>query len=282
MVTKISPPYYDTSAVVTQIVDERNKYKDFYTLLKPELLNLLEDYYKYKGNPEFINPLSLSKFTSDVDNRKKSLINLYKPKENQSHYSVLKNMRSNHGLNFCPSCGEEGTPETLDHYLPKDSFPELSFSPINLVPMCSKCQNKKGEDYLSINKSKMFLHPYYDDCQNTVFKINFIGDFRNPYFEIDIINNIDKQLRDTIICHTISLNLVERMQSKFKDLHINLMRAIARERLEPDPCNVRQIVRLFMNNQDRQNSWLKIYYLSISQDIDMIDFLENGQLPNNI
>lgn len=282
MVSKVSPPYYNTSAVVSQVIDERQKYKPFYTSLKPQLLNLLESYYKYKGNPEFLIPLNLSNFTQDVDKRKKSLINLYAAKEEQSHYLILRNMRSNHGLNFCPSCGEEGTPETLDHYLPKNSFPELSFSPINLVPMCSKCQNRKGEEYLSLNKSKMFLHPYYDDCVKTVFKIKFIGDLRNPYFELDIINNLDKQLRDIIISHTISLNLVERMQSKFKDLHINLMRTIAEERSEPDPCSVRQIIRLFIRNQDRQNSWLKIYYSSILADDDIIDFLENGQLPNNI
>lgn len=282
MVTKISPPYYDTSAVVTQVIDERQKYKSFYNALKPQLLNMLENYYKYKGNPEFITPLDLSYFTEEVDKRKNSLINLYAPKEDQSHYLIFRNMRSNHGLNFCPTCGEEGTPETLDHYLPKKTFPELSFSPINLVPMCSKCQYRKGEEYLSQNKSKIFLHPYYDDCDETIFKIKFIGDFRNPYFELDIINNIDKQLRDIIISHTVSLNLVDRMQSKFKDLHINLMRTVAQERLEQDPCSVKQIIRIFIRNQDRKNSWLKIYYSSILADDTLIDFLENGQLPNNI
>lgn len=282
MVTKISLPYYNSIAVVSDVVDERERYKLFYALLKPQLINHLRNYIKYKGNPEFINPLELSMFTTDVDNRKKSLINLYKPKEDQSLYQILRNMRSNHGLNFCPSCGEEGAPDTLDHYLPKDSFPEFSFSPINLVPMCSKCQTKKGKDYLSVNKSKVFLHPYYDDCENTVFKIEFIGDLRNPYFELDVTNNIDRELRDIIIAHTISLNLVERMQSKFKDLHISLMRTIARNRQATDPCSARQILRLFIDNQNHDNSWLKIYYLSVLEDAVMIDFLENGQLPNNI
>lgn len=282
MVTKISQPYYDSLAVVSEVIDERKKYKSFYDSLKPQLISHLKNYIQYKGNPEFITPLDLSNFTSDTDKRKKSLINLYKPKEDQSLYRIFKDMRSKHGLNFCPSCGEEGAPDTLDHYLPKDSFPELAFSPINLVPMCSKCQNKKGEDYLSLNNSKAFLHPYYDDCGNTVFKIKFLGDFRNPYFELDITNDMDKNLRDIIVCHTISLNLVERMQSKFKDLHINLMKIIAEERLEANPCSVSQIIRLFIRNQDHENSWLKIYYSSVSEDTQMMDFLENGQLPNNI
>ena len=39
---------------------------------------------------------------------------------------------------FCPLCGQRNV-STLDHYLPKESYPDLSILPINLVRACSDC-----------------------------------------------------------------------------------------------------------------------------------------------
>src|SRR3546814_3004594 len=50
-----------------------------------------------------------------------------------------------HELNHCPACGEPGTPNTLDHYLPKGRYPHFCVTPLNLFPMCDACQQAKGE-----------------------------------------------------------------------------------------------------------------------------------------
>lgn len=54
-------------------------------------------------------------------------------------YGKIKNSSKGKCL-FCT----HGTPTTLDHYLPQ-SVPELSILPLNLIPCCSGCNNKKGE-----------------------------------------------------------------------------------------------------------------------------------------
>lgn len=42
-----------------------------------------------------------------------------------------------------PGSNEEGY--TLDHFFPKSLYPSICLHPLNLVPMCSGCNNRKGE-----------------------------------------------------------------------------------------------------------------------------------------
>jgi 5-methylcytosine-specific restriction endonuclease McrA len=65
---------------------------------------------------------------------------------------------------ICPLCGEREV-ETLDHILPKKSFPTLVVTPINLVPSCNKC-NKKKSAKIAISSYEEPIHPYYDDIQS--------------------------------------------------------------------------------------------------------------------
>lgn len=61
----------------------------------------------------------------------------------------------------CPFCGI-GEPTTLDHYLPKEEFPEFSVLSKNLIPVCGVCNsNYKGRNWIE-NGKRLFLHTYYD------------------------------------------------------------------------------------------------------------------------
>ena len=69
----------------------------------------------------------------------------------------------------CPFCGlsEAGT---LDHYLPKETYPEYAVFPKNLVPCCSICNLRKQRLVVDqARQVRLFLHPYYDDIPNTRF-----------------------------------------------------------------------------------------------------------------
>jgi hypothetical protein len=60
----------------------------------------------------------------------------------------------------CPFCGQRRV-ATLDHHLPKSSYPVLAVTPVNLVPACRDCNSEK----LSIapaGADQVFLHPYFD------------------------------------------------------------------------------------------------------------------------
>lgn len=59
----------------------------------------------------------------------------------------------------CALCGQTSA-ATLDHYLPKQVFPEYSVFPLNLIPCCWSCNHKKGSLYR--RHAAIFLHCYLD------------------------------------------------------------------------------------------------------------------------
>lgn len=63
-------------------------------------------------------------------------------------------------LGKCPYCGF-GHASTLDHYLPKTKYPELSVLPFNLVPACKDCNSGKSTA-IATTAQEQSLHPYFD------------------------------------------------------------------------------------------------------------------------
>lgn len=69
----------------------------------------------------------------------------------------------------CPFCGI-GESSTLDHYLPKEQYPEFSVFPMNLVPSCAVCNTRKRDRILDEGtNARMFLHPCYDVVPDMAF-----------------------------------------------------------------------------------------------------------------
>lgn len=69
----------------------------------------------------------------------------------------------NESVAECPYCGG-GEASTLDHFLPKETFPEFAILSLNLVPSCARCNGLKGEHILATSGSgRRFTHPYFDD-----------------------------------------------------------------------------------------------------------------------
>jgi hypothetical protein len=65
---------------------------------------------------------------------------------------------------ICPLCGHRQV-GTLDHFLPKESFPSLAVAPDNLVPACSDC-NKTKLNHVATLPSEVTIHPYFDDLSD--------------------------------------------------------------------------------------------------------------------
>jgi 5-methylcytosine-specific restriction endonuclease McrA len=63
-------------------------------------------------------------------------------------------------LGKCPFCGV-GQASTLDHYLPKAKYPQLSVVPFNLVPSCKDCNTGKSAGVATTEETQC-LHPYFD------------------------------------------------------------------------------------------------------------------------
>lgn len=64
------------------------------------------------------------------------------------------------GLESCPFCGGDGA-RTIEHYLPKTSYPEFSVYSVNLMPSCGSC-NTKRNDINEYGAAVHLLHPFFD------------------------------------------------------------------------------------------------------------------------
>lgn len=76
-------------------------------------------------------------------------------------YSYYEAFRESAGTAPCPLCGHREV-STLDHHLPKTTYPLLSVVPVNLVPACGICNHVKG-DHDPTSAEQVTLHPFYDD-----------------------------------------------------------------------------------------------------------------------
>ena len=65
----------------------------------------------------------------------------------------------------CALCGHQAA-STLDHFLPKSSFPAFAVNPANLVPCCRDCNTHKGRKVITTAGGQLF-HPYFDDFSSS-------------------------------------------------------------------------------------------------------------------
>lgn len=88
------------------------------------------------------------------------LYSLHLSSTNGAARAVYDRIRNSAPNKRCPLCGV-GTVAHCDHHLPKSKYPDLSVAPINLVPACHFCNDKKKAKYPTQQGQQTF-HPYFD------------------------------------------------------------------------------------------------------------------------
>ena len=89
--------------------------------------------------------------------------------ETEPMTSLRGNLLKRISVAKCPFCSISES-STLDHYLPKERYPEFSVFPKNLIPSCAVCNTRKRDRILIEGTNvRRFLHPCYDVIPNMVF-----------------------------------------------------------------------------------------------------------------
>ena len=119
-------------------------------------------------------------------------------------YSRIKNSAPH---NKCPLCSV-GVVSSVDHYLPKSRYSDLTVTPSNLIPACNDC-NKFKHIRFPRSFSQQFVHPYYDDFTNARWVRARVDDVGQPlvsyYVDSDGAYSADEQER--LISHFRYLRL---------------------------------------------------------------------------
>lgn len=278
MVIRLTPPDVDGIDLVEKIVAERQAGKnvDFFNEIEDGWKERVRSYVESKGNPELVKPWP------KVQSHQVKFQNLYlNPLEQSVQKPILQALRSRI-MQLCPACGEDGTPNTLDHYLPKNGYPEFAITPLNLSPMCDICQGKKGAKILNAANQRMFLHPYFDEFTDAqVFMLEIGKPFNAPaIFSIRAHVSLSDTQASLVSRHIHELGISKRYDHFFREQYLRLLRLVNNMRMKG--LNVRQSLELFRDNAlDKSvNSWLHVFYSGVLADEDLIAYLETAQLPD--
>ncbi|MDN2668338.1 hypothetical protein OW495_16560 [Vibrio sp. 14N.309.X.WAT.E.F5] len=281
MVLKLNIPdlVEDELAFVDEIVSERTQEpnKTYFTDFRTKWKDRVTEYETNRGDPELINE------STEIDSKNK-FINLYGTKVDTMYQKLIIDQLRERTLQICPACGEDGTPNTLDHYLPKDLYPEFSILSKNLFPMCDICQGKKSTKVLSPARKRIFLHPYYDDfLNNQVINLCIEKPFNAPEgFSLKVAEGIDVQSRNVVMRHIKEIEFTGRYSKFFKDEYFRLLRVV--KMMRDNDHNIEQQIDSFMAMaKDKSiNSWGHILYSGVRSNPELMDYLKNGDLSPHL
>lgn len=177
-------------------------------------------------------------------------------------------------LGICPLCAHRLV-ETLDHYLPKSSFPRLTTSPINLVPSCYTCNRSKLTSTPNSPEEET-LHPYYDDIEEDEWlsaKVNHTTPPTISYFVSSPANWSDL-LKERVNNHFVSLSLNKLYSTQAAVLIRSLYHRLNSIYSSLGSHGVRTYLQEEAESRylDDKNSWQTAFYKAISLD----DWFCNG------
>ncbi len=277
MPTKLPLPPIDDLILVDEIVKERtrNPNKDYFNCYKDTWKVRINEYNNKNGDPTSIVNSTITTYD------KGKFINLYENPRGTFKTDVRDVLESHH-LNFCPFCGEAGRPGTLDHYLPKDKYPEFSLLSTNLVPMCDICQraDHKGSKVFDDDFKKLFLHPYFDNIENLeILVLEIIAPYtKGTDFKLKVKNSVPEPLKSLCKRHVKELRIDERYRGYFIDEFMRLKK------------NVKGMISRGVNRADIPNKiddfyekeklvainyWDTVFYKSVLTSSALLRYLEN-------
>jgi hypothetical protein len=187
-------------------------------VVKTELLNIETDmescYDDYKNHHDNNNIEMISQSSIGIAH-KNSLLDLFGAKA-----KVIKDFRSEFFRinpstynNLCPYCAISEA-NTTEHILPKERFPEYAIDVLNLIPVCSQCNGKKGEYIVDSHGNRFTINFYKDELPNVQFLyavIMYNGTELKVKYKLDNPEGaIDANVYSLICRHYDRFNLLER------------------------------------------------------------------------
>lgn len=138
--------------------------------LRPQLLQAARAYRHHLPAGRIPAPQSMSALERGY------LLAAYDTMQADGHGSGLRDIILTYDREMIRACSFCGTVdgEEIDHFLPKEAYPELAVATCNLVPACGRC-NKKKDDLVTSSSGSRFPHPYFDpELRQEFLAVNLI------------------------------------------------------------------------------------------------------------
>lgn len=247
-------------------------------------LDIAQHYAHYlaKFNADDLVAINASTY---VDFEKRSLISAY---ENEGAVlaglkAFIKALQPTDLQGTCPYCGIS-TPESFDHYLPKEDFPEYAVLALNLIPCCIACNGKKGT-YWRENAQRKIINFYRDDLPSETFlfaKASMVRNVVVPKFSIKNNGAIDHRLFAIIEGHFARLNLLSRYKKESNDEITNVVESVTSHCRSTDLDIIREGLGRNVDSIARRmgpNYWKVALMRALSECDDFIQYLSGKIVP---
>ena len=257
---KISAPDGTTASTLLNTVISRKKNKDYVDSLNKNKSYVLSRYKIYNANKERLEKVGASSITTDID--KAAIHTSFNStfKKDVKNKELKKVYEGCQGI--CPYCGE-GKIEEVDHYIPKEDYPEFTLYPYNLIPICNKCNKKKSGKFLDEIGNRQFINYYYDEIDDLDFvrvQIKYDKDNIQKTIKIKYIadyNKItNKYLLEIIKSHYTNLKLLSRFEDAASNEVSELITTLISQS-ERNECKIRDWIQ--MTIEGKKNKQLSIY-----------------------
>lgn len=167
----------------------------------------------------------------------------------------------------CPFCGISEADE-LDHHLPRSIFKAIAIYPLNLIPLCHKCNNKK-KTVTGENIEERFTHVYFDDFPDfPLLKANV--ELQNNALSVDFTiekNGISELLFKQLNFQIERINLNNRLKKECNIYLSSIGSIIENSFGENNAENLRDIL-ISQSNENKKifglNDWRTAFLLSLS------------------
>lgn len=183
-------------------------------------------------------------------------------------------------LNRCPYCTLNAA-NTTEHILPKSVYEEFAVHALNLIPCCSECNSKKGDNFKDRSGYPLFLNFYYDILPETQYLfVDLSFDERgvvNFNYRLDNVNHVDVRLFDLICRHYEKLDLLARFKTKaiseYPEIENSLGTFLYHEDIDVFMANLKQKAMLDANSYGH-NYWKVVLYLALANSNDYKAYLD--------
>lgn len=193
---------------------------------------------------------------------------------------LISSRRRKHELDSCPYCGKPVIPSTIDHFLPKEDWPEFSIYPDNLVPQCIDCVPIKGQKYYCVDDGiAMFIHPFYSPLLSNIgFVISASLNKSEVVFDVSYkFSNISDAEMPRVRLHIKTLRVTKRIKEYCEALLRRTIRKAKKSR-----ASVAKIIECHLPETQEEyylsNNWEEAFYTAINQQA-IIQYIDAFRKP---
>lgn len=205
-------------------------------------------YQKHGGDPFKVTAHDFGEGIADLQYR------LYDTRKGSGE---LARMRRKRGLKSCPVCGSPVTGD-LDHYLPRDVYPEFSIMRANLVPACRHCNSGVKGTKVHDGEPRRFIHPYFDAWANDdLWEVEVVPPYRAATFKPRPTDGLGSSRRETVAFHlknVLGTQFHLSMENEWSDLPMHMRMRGATMNVDGVETYLAQELRVAVQGRGR-NSW---------------------------